>query len=70
MTTHFCKNCGEAVEPCDAPLWKDFMLFGVTWIFGRWGKFYPDQCAECQQAAYDAGFERGYVHATEEAVRG
>lgn len=71
-------ECGAPVYTFDAPTWKEFRLFGVTWLIGRWDTHEADMCYECytdkardpERAAYYAGAEDGYMKGMEDARRG
>lgn len=62
-----CSDCGEPVEAQDVPQWKEFRLFGVTWLLGRWGKCYPDQCIECQTSKENRSLDRAFESVGQDA---
>lgn len=63
-----CRACGEQTDMQDIPVWREFTIFGVTWIFGRWKREPMDTCIQCSvsrdnerdRAIFEAGEEHGY----------
>ena len=53
-----CPDCGESMQKMDVPTWREFRLFGQTWLFGKWSGKYPKRCAECEIAHENKDFDR------------
>jgi len=41
-------GCENIITPDYVPVWKEFKLFGQTWIIGRWkNEVVRDKCIDC-----------------------
>ena len=62
-----CPDCGATLDIIDIPAWREFRLFGVTWIFGRWTNEVEETCVECRKDREDAAWSEALDQARSEA---
>ena len=42
------EGCNEPVQSDNIPVWKEYRLFGHTWVFGKYqDEYLGTLCAEC-----------------------